>query len=201
MDSTHYCSTLTKLRKSIKSKRWVFFTHQMILLHDNARLNVVRETQTNIKKKFRWEVLEHPVYCPDLSHVISTSLGLLREHYRGKFSILTMKYRKLYRTSSRINRDCSTVKNWPAAETMGPALQCLRRFLLITNRCITFIQIGHFSLGQTLYKKKNIIGKILLFCFSQNYLLLGHIHLLIVENYVKNLFPATRIHFSLEKLN
>ncbi|GBN76902.1 hypothetical protein AVEN_11241-1 [Araneus ventricosus] len=50
INSTQYCSTLTKLRKVIKSKRPGFLTQQAILLHVNARPHVSHETQTTLKK-------------------------------------------------------------------------------------------------------------------------------------------------------
>ncbi|GBN22449.1 Histone-lysine N-methyltransferase SETMAR [Araneus ventricosus] len=82
INSTQYCSTLTKLRKAIKSKRPGLLTQQVILLHDNARPHVSRETQTTLQN-FRWEVLEHPPYSPDLSPYDFHIFGPLKRALQG----------------------------------------------------------------------------------------------------------------------
>ncbi|GBN45050.1 Histone-lysine N-methyltransferase SETMAR [Araneus ventricosus] len=86
INSTQYCSTLTKLRKAIKSKRPGLLTQQAILLHDNARPYVSRETKKNKKnlQNFRWEVLEHPPYSKDFSPCDFHIFGLLKRALQGE---------------------------------------------------------------------------------------------------------------------
>ena len=57
-----YSQTLT----TIKSKWSGKLTRGVILLHDNARPHTAN-TITALLQKFKWEVLGHPPYSPDLS--------------------------------------------------------------------------------------------------------------------------------------
>ena len=66
INSAQYCSTLTKLRKAIKNKRLGLLRQGVILLHDNAHPYVSQETQRTLNT-FRWDVLEHLSYSPDMS--------------------------------------------------------------------------------------------------------------------------------------
>ncbi|GBL79465.1 Mariner Mos1 transposase [Araneus ventricosus] len=82
INSTQYCSTLTKLREAIRSKRPSLLTQQVILLHNNVRSHVSHETYTT-SQKFRWEVLEHPPYSPDLSPCDFHIFGPLKRALQG----------------------------------------------------------------------------------------------------------------------
>ena len=83
INSAQYCSTLTKLRKAIKNKRPGLLTQGVILLHDNARPHVSQETQRTLNS-FRWEVLEHPPYSPDMSPCDFHIFGPLKRALQGK---------------------------------------------------------------------------------------------------------------------
>jgi hypothetical protein len=66
VNADSYCKILRKLCKTIQRKRPGLLTQGVLLLHDNARpytANKTNETQRN----FKWEVLEHPPYGPDLA--------------------------------------------------------------------------------------------------------------------------------------
>jgi len=67
IDSTVYCSQLTKLNQAIRTKRPEFANHKGIVFHtDDARSH----TSLVIRKKLLsldWDVLPHPAYSPDLA--------------------------------------------------------------------------------------------------------------------------------------
>lgn len=61
-----YCETLQRLRRAIQNKRRGMLTRGIVLLHDNARPHTAQKT-TNLLRKFKWEVFDHPPYSPDLA--------------------------------------------------------------------------------------------------------------------------------------
>ncbi len=66
MNAERYSETLFNLRTSIKNKRPGLLSCGVVFLHDNARPHVAALTQSSLKD-FRWDVLSHPPYSPDLS--------------------------------------------------------------------------------------------------------------------------------------
>ena len=54
------------LCQAIKSKQPGKLIRGVILLHDNARPHTAN-TITALLQKFKWEILGHPLYSPDLS--------------------------------------------------------------------------------------------------------------------------------------
>jgi hypothetical protein len=82
INSARYCGTLSRLRKAIKSKRPGLLSEQVILLHDNARPHTSHATATHLNK-FRWEVLQHPAYSPDLSPCDFHIFGPLKKELKG----------------------------------------------------------------------------------------------------------------------
>jgi len=64
--SASYCTILTKLRAAIRRKRPDLLTTGMLLLHDNARPHSASLTTATLRS-FKWEVLQHPPYSPDLA--------------------------------------------------------------------------------------------------------------------------------------
>ena len=63
-----YCTQLDRLRQSIQKKRprWAQERGKVRLLVDNARPHTAKITREKLEK-FRWEVLPHPAYSPDLA--------------------------------------------------------------------------------------------------------------------------------------
>ena len=61
-----YCETLQKLRRAIKNKRRGLLTKGVLFLHDNARPHTAART-VQLLQNFKWEILEHPPYSPDLA--------------------------------------------------------------------------------------------------------------------------------------
>ena len=64
VNAQRHSQTLTTLH--IKSKSPSKLTRRVILLHDNAILHTAN-TITTLLQKFKWKVLVHPPYSPDLS--------------------------------------------------------------------------------------------------------------------------------------
>ena len=64
--SALYCTILTKLRAAIRRKRPDLLTKGVLLLHDNARPHSANQTTATLRS-FKWEVLQHPPYSPDLA--------------------------------------------------------------------------------------------------------------------------------------
>ncbi|GFU50562.1 histone-lysine N-methyltransferase SETMAR [Trichonephila clavipes] len=77
------CETLRCLRGSIKNKRPGLLAEGVVLLHDNARPHVSRVTQIELDK-LKWETLDHPPYCPDMSPCDFHVFGPLKKHLKGK---------------------------------------------------------------------------------------------------------------------
>jgi len=66
LNSAVCCETLKKLRHAFQNKRRGMLSATILLLHDNARLHSVAQTQDLITS-FRWEQMDHPPYSPDLA--------------------------------------------------------------------------------------------------------------------------------------
>jgi transposase len=64
--SASYCAILNKLRAAIRRKQRGLFTKGMLLLHDNARAHSANQITATLRS-FKWEVLQHPPYGPDLA--------------------------------------------------------------------------------------------------------------------------------------
>ena len=83
INAARYCSTLDALKAKIKSKRPGLLTQGVILLHDNARPHLARTTVATMAK-FRWEILKHPPYSPDMSPCDFHVFGPLKKHLKGR---------------------------------------------------------------------------------------------------------------------
>jgi len=75
-----------RLSRALKEKAHYYFRHdKIILLHDNARLHVAAPVKTYLET-FKWEVLPHPPYSPDIApsdyHLFrSMTHGLSEQHF------------------------------------------------------------------------------------------------------------------------
>ena len=77
VNAQRYLQTFTILHQAIKSKRPGKLTRGVILLHGNTRPHTAN-TITALSHKFKWEVLGHPPYSPDLSPCDYDILGTLK---------------------------------------------------------------------------------------------------------------------------
>ena len=80
--SVNYCNMLrNELRPAIRSKRRGSLSQGVLLLHDNARIRTAHLT-INTFRQLNWEVLEHPVYSPDLDLSYFRLFGPLKNAVR-----------------------------------------------------------------------------------------------------------------------
>lgn len=80
INSNSYCLTLKRLRIAIKNKRSGMVTSGVVLLHDNATPRFVKQTQ-DLLKSFKWDIVNHPPYSPDLSPCDYHLFGLMKIHF------------------------------------------------------------------------------------------------------------------------
>jgi len=67
IDSTVYCSQLTKLDQAIRKKRPELVNRKGVVFHhDNARPHTSLTTRNKLLT-LGWDVLPHPTYSPDLA--------------------------------------------------------------------------------------------------------------------------------------
>jgi histone-lysine N-methyltransferase SETMAR len=83
VNATRYCETLVRLRDAIRHKRPGLLRQGVVLLHDNARPHTASSTR-KLLQRFKWEVLEHPPYSPDLAPSDYHLFGPLKKHLAGK---------------------------------------------------------------------------------------------------------------------
>ena len=81
--SASYCTILTKLRAAIRRKRPGVLTKGMLLLHENARPDSVNQTTATLRS-CKWEVLQHPLYSPDLGPSDFHLFGPPKQHLSGE---------------------------------------------------------------------------------------------------------------------
>jgi hypothetical protein len=76
----YYQQLLTKLREVLPRKRPRMLSNGVILDQDNAPPHAAASTQTMLKKQFKWEILRHPPYSPDLSLLDAYVFGRVKQH-------------------------------------------------------------------------------------------------------------------------
>jgi histone-lysine N-methyltransferase SETMAR len=76
-----YCEQLQKLRDALRNKRPG--RGKVRLLVDNAKPHIAKVTRQTLEK-FRWEVVPHAPYSPDLAPTVYHLIRSLQNHLRGK---------------------------------------------------------------------------------------------------------------------
>lgn len=67
IDADKYCDQLVKLDAAIKLKRPILANRKGVIFHhDNARPHVAQQTLQKLRQ-FKWEILPHPPYSPDMA--------------------------------------------------------------------------------------------------------------------------------------
>jgi len=87
-----HCNTLQRLRRAIQNKRRGLLSSGVVLLHNNGRPRTAWQT-TALLQQFRWDIMDHTPYSPDLAprdyHLFLTlvvqCVGLLSNtlHHKG----------------------------------------------------------------------------------------------------------------------
>ena len=83
INAVAYCDTLTRLRRAIQNKRRGVLSRGVCLLHDNARPHSAHVT-TVLLEKFKWDILDHPPYSPDLASSVYHLFLHLKKRLAGK---------------------------------------------------------------------------------------------------------------------
>jgi len=83
INAAAYCDTLTRLQRSIQNKRRGMLSRGVCLLHDNARHHSAHVI-TALLEKFKWDILDHPPYSPDLAPSHFHLFLRLKKHLAGK---------------------------------------------------------------------------------------------------------------------
>ena len=79
VNANRFCDTLRKLKTAIKNRRRGMLSKGVLLLQDNARPHVAKVCK-DLLQHFRWEVLHHPPYSPNLSPCDFHVFGPLKKH-------------------------------------------------------------------------------------------------------------------------
>jgi len=83
VNANRFCDTLRKLKTAIKNRRRGMLSKGVILLQDNARPHVAKVCK-DLLQHFRWEVLHHPPYSPDMSPCDFHVFGPLKKALKGR---------------------------------------------------------------------------------------------------------------------
>ena len=83
INAASYCETLSRLRNAIKRKCPGLLTRGVMLLHDNACPHAATVTQQNLEC-FKWTIIDHPPYSPDLAPSDFHLFPALKEHLSGQ---------------------------------------------------------------------------------------------------------------------
>ncbi|KAG8231260.1 hypothetical protein J437_LFUL011114 [Ladona fulva] len=83
INSDRYCNSLRKLIRAIQNHQRGRLIKGVMLLHDNTRPQVYPQTQ-DLLKGFRWTVIPHPPYSPDLAPSDYHLFPKLKEHLGGQ---------------------------------------------------------------------------------------------------------------------
>jgi len=89
INAAAYCDTLTRLQRAIQNKSRGMLSRGVCLLHDNARPHSAHVT-TGLLEKFKWDILDHPPYSPDLAPGDFHLFLHPKKHLTGKKSSTTM---------------------------------------------------------------------------------------------------------------
>ena len=83
INAAAYCDTLARLQRAIRNKKRGMLKCRVCLLHDNAQPHYAHVT-TVLLKKFKWDVLDHPLYSPDFVPSDFHLFLHLKKHLAGK---------------------------------------------------------------------------------------------------------------------
>ncbi|GFO45811.1 histone-lysine N-methyltransferase SETMAR [Plakobranchus ocellatus] len=82
INAARYCSTLDRLKETIRRKRPGLLRRGVVLQHDNATPHSANLTQQWLQR-YGWEILPHPAHSPDLAPSDFHLFGPLKCHLGG----------------------------------------------------------------------------------------------------------------------
>ena len=80
--ASYYEKVLRKLKTALAKKRRGKLHRQILFHHDNAPAHTAKTVTTTLRE-FRWEILSHPPYSPDLAPCDFFLFPKLKEHLKG----------------------------------------------------------------------------------------------------------------------
>lgn len=83
VNASGYQGTLKQLKEAIRKKRPGLQTEGVLLLHDNARPHTAQST-VDLLHSWKWEVLPHPPYSPDLAPSDFHLFPCMKKYLRGR---------------------------------------------------------------------------------------------------------------------
>jgi histone-lysine N-methyltransferase SETMAR len=83
INAAAYEQSLMRLKSAIRRKRPGLLRSGVLLLHDNARPHVANKIK-GLLQGWRWEVIDHPPYSPDLAPSDFHLFGKLKKNLRGQ---------------------------------------------------------------------------------------------------------------------
>ena len=79
-----YCTTRQRLRQAMQNRRRGKLSHDIALIHDNARSHTARQTQTLLHDAFHCDTFDHPPYSPGLAPSDFYLFSKMKKHLAGK---------------------------------------------------------------------------------------------------------------------
>ncbi|PNF15400.1 hypothetical protein B7P43_G00941, partial [Cryptotermes secundus] len=83
VNAAYYCNFLhNSLRSALRRKRQYLLATNPIILHDNARAHTA-DAVKDLLRRWRWEILQHSPYSPDMSPCDYDLFAKMKEPLRG----------------------------------------------------------------------------------------------------------------------
>jgi histone-lysine N-methyltransferase SETMAR len=82
INAASYCANLEQLQTAIKRQCPGLLATGVLLLHDNAWPHIATATQ-KLLQRFRWTILDHPPYSPDLAPSDFHLFPAPKDHHSG----------------------------------------------------------------------------------------------------------------------
>jgi len=117
-----YCDTLQRLRRAIQNKRRGLLSSRVVLLHYNARPHTARQT-TALLPQFRWDIMDHPPYSPDL----------LPSDYHLFLHMKRFLAGKQFRSDAEVE---TTVNNWLQQQAVDFFDTGIQKLVTRYNKCL-----------------------------------------------------------------
>ena len=139
VNANRFCDTLCKLKTAIKNHRRGLLSKGVILLQDNARPHVAKVCK-DLTQHFRWEILHHPPYSPDLSPCDFHMFGPLKRALKGAGSKTMMRSEKPFKNGSARNPRLSSltvsIVSWTNGTLVSTNKEIMCRQYVLHGYCL-----------------------------------------------------------------